>query len=187
MIGTYELLALRNLSGQLSRRSIDIHFPRYGTSMEDIKSFQDVLWSFQKRLPLLVEPNLMKHWEYCYVHSVGCVGILKDWLTRSLEDALSENARTIGIKILERNALSVEQCETIAAEALDGEASLAKRADSTSRLLRMLGFVPGKPHEGQANDQLNAASVKKNPSKINPRLPRPVGERHPSRDKVSNE
>lgn len=25
----------------------------------------------------MVEPDLMKHWEYCYVHSVGCVGILK--------------------------------------------------------------------------------------------------------------
>ena len=108
MIGTYELMALRNLSGQLSRRSIDVHLPRYGTSAEDIMDFKGVLWTFQKHLPLLVEPNLMKHWEYCYVHSVGCVGILKDWLTRSLEDALSEDARTINIKALERNALSVE-------------------------------------------------------------------------------
>ena len=29
LLGTYELLAFRNLSAQLSRRSIDIHFPRY--------------------------------------------------------------------------------------------------------------------------------------------------------------
>ena len=29
LFGTYELLEFRNLSGQLSRRSIDIHFPRY--------------------------------------------------------------------------------------------------------------------------------------------------------------
>ncbi|MGO9894333.1 MAG: ATP-binding protein, partial [Bryobacteraceae bacterium] len=29
LFGTYELLRVRNLSGQLSRRSIDIHFPRY--------------------------------------------------------------------------------------------------------------------------------------------------------------
>jgi len=28
LLGTYELLALRNLSGQLSRRSLDIHFCR---------------------------------------------------------------------------------------------------------------------------------------------------------------
>ena len=29
LIGTYELLAFRNLSGQLSRRSVDLHFSRY--------------------------------------------------------------------------------------------------------------------------------------------------------------
>src|SRR5262249_17530493 len=29
LIGTYELLPCRNLSAQLSRRSLDIHFPRY--------------------------------------------------------------------------------------------------------------------------------------------------------------
>jgi len=29
LVGTYELIVLRNLSAQLCRRSIDIHFPRY--------------------------------------------------------------------------------------------------------------------------------------------------------------
>ena len=36
LVGTYELLPFRNLSAQLSRRSIDIHFPRYrAESSED--------------------------------------------------------------------------------------------------------------------------------------------------------
>src|SRR4029434_2123935 len=40
LIGTYELLAFRNLSAQLSRRSIDIHFPRYRLANPgDAKSF----------------------------------------------------------------------------------------------------------------------------------------------------
>ena len=29
LFGTYDLLAFRNLNGQLSRRSVDVHFPRY--------------------------------------------------------------------------------------------------------------------------------------------------------------
>jgi hypothetical protein len=29
LIGTYELLNFRNLSGQASRRGLDLHFPRY--------------------------------------------------------------------------------------------------------------------------------------------------------------
>lgn len=187
MIGTYELMALRNLSGQLSRRSIDIHLPRYGTTTEDLKSFQEVLWTFQKHLPLLIEPDLMKYWEYCYVHSVGCVGILKDWLTRSLEDALAEKAQTINIKVLERNALSVEQCESIATESLDGEERLTKKATSSSRLMRMLGFTSGKPKVEQSDYRSNIESKENDSHKLNPRLHRPVGLRNPKRDKVGKE
>lgn len=183
MIGTYELMSLRNLSGQLSRRSIDIHFSRYSTKKEDIKSFQNVLWTFQKRLPLMVEPDLVKYWEYCYVHSVGCVGILKDWLTRSLEDALSENAKTITIKILQRNALTVDQCEVIAAEALDGEERLSQRGVTSSRLMQMLGFKTG--HKGQSSTVLGDKSIEKNSTTKTPRLPRAVGLRSPRRDKVN--
>jgi hypothetical protein len=69
LIGTYELLNLLNLSGQLSRRGIEIHFMRYGTSDEDIKAFQSILWEFQRHLPLMIEPNLVRHWEYYYVHA----------------------------------------------------------------------------------------------------------------------
>src|SRR5207249_6305769 len=36
LLGTYELLAFRNLSAQLSRRSVDVHFARYSAdSPED--------------------------------------------------------------------------------------------------------------------------------------------------------
>src|SRR5690606_28175779 len=78
MFGTYELLKFRNLSGQLIRRGIDVHFPRYKAKLEeDRASFQSVLWTFQKHLPFKVEPKLVEHWEYFYVHSIGCVGNLK--------------------------------------------------------------------------------------------------------------
>ena len=54
LIGTYELLAFRNLSGQLSRRSVDLHFSRYrAESPDDIDSFQNAVFTFQKRLPIL--------------------------------------------------------------------------------------------------------------------------------------
>ncbi|MDJ0574677.1 MAG: hypothetical protein QNJ65_05865, partial [Xenococcaceae cyanobacterium MO_234.B1] len=44
LIGTYELLDFRNLSGQASRRGLDIHFPRYLYQNEqDRLDFQSVL------------------------------------------------------------------------------------------------------------------------------------------------
>ena len=88
LFGTYELLEFRNLSGQLSRRSIDIHFPRYQADCsEDLIEFQRVLKSFGEKMTLEKAPELEIHWEYFYERSIGCVGILKDWLTQAYRKA----------------------------------------------------------------------------------------------------
>jgi hypothetical protein len=50
LIGTYELQSLRNLSGQLSRRSRHLHFSRYGTSAEDLKVFRSIIYNLQLHL-----------------------------------------------------------------------------------------------------------------------------------------
>ncbi|MEO0844034.1 MAG: ATP-binding protein, partial [Cyanobacteria bacterium J06643_5] len=53
LIGTYELLDFRNLSGQASRRGLDIHFPRYLYQNEqDRLDFQSVLLALLKKVPL---------------------------------------------------------------------------------------------------------------------------------------
>ena len=63
LIGTYELLPCRNLSAQLSRRSIDIHFRRYqADDPKDVEAFQRVIFSFQRQLPLAEEPQLWRDW-----------------------------------------------------------------------------------------------------------------------------
>ena len=52
LFGTYDLLAFHNLNGQLSRRSVDIHFRRYRADQEeDRKSFVNIVHSFAQRLP----------------------------------------------------------------------------------------------------------------------------------------
>ena len=68
LIGTYELLSFRNLSGQASRRGLDIHFPRYLFQNEqDRQDFQGVLLALFKQVPLQVDiPALMQQKEgYC--------------------------------------------------------------------------------------------------------------------------
>jgi len=63
LVGTYDLLVFRNLSAQLSRRSIDIHFSRYrATNEADLRAFKSVLWSFQRNVPLEEEADLLQHW-----------------------------------------------------------------------------------------------------------------------------
>ena len=141
LIGTYELLAFCNLSGQLSRRSVHIHFARYSAeNLQDVQIFKNVVLTFQNELPLRVNFDLVGEWEFLYEGSVGCVGILKDWLMRA---AIAANRRGEGImtrKHLERTALSVSQCEKILIEAREGEARLSEGPESRTRLRTLMGL-----------------------------------------------
>lgn len=170
LIGTYELLPLCNLSAQLSRRSYNIHFSRYTLNKEDITSFKSVIYSFQKNLPLLEEPNLVQHWDFIYERTLGCVGILKDWLTQALNDTLNEGEETIDISCLERNALSVKQCEKLLNEIVEGESEIREHEDAVKKLRYALGI--------EFDDNNNSKTSKKRNNKR-------VGQRRPTRDSIN--
>jgi energy-coupling factor transporter ATP-binding protein EcfA2 len=75
LLGTYELLAFRNLSAQLSRRSLDLHFARYRIDdPDDRQMFLAVLRSFERQLPLLEPLDLVKDWEFLYERSMRVRG-----------------------------------------------------------------------------------------------------------------
>jgi hypothetical protein len=141
LVGTYELLAFRNLSAQLSRRSLDIHLRRYlADQPDDAIAFKNILMTFQKHLPLAEEPDLIARWDYFYERSIGCVGVLRDWLARSLALALENGDRSLNLDYLERQALSLAQCEKMLAEASEGEDALTDRAEARTRLRRRMGL-----------------------------------------------
>lgn len=125
LTGTHEVLMLRNLSVQLCRRSVDIYFPRYRTeNLDDLQSFRGIVQTFQRQLPLLQEPNLLEQREFCYERSLGCVGILKDWLSRALVATLEAGAKTLTSQVLERHAWSLERCMIMLTEAREEEKKL---------------------------------------------------------------
>ena len=177
LFGTYDLLAFRNLSGQLSRRSIDIHFPRYdATKASDRRNFIKVLQTFAEQLPLAELPELAKLWEYFYERSIGCVGILKDWLVKGVSTALRGPSPSLTLKHLERHALSISQCDRLIEEATRGESQFREDASARSRLLLRLGLAA---HPGAAES--------KNPSDPDrPRQQQP-GQRCPRRDPIGGE
>jgi len=187
LIGTYDLLPCRNLSAQLSRRSIDIHFQRYrADNQEDIVAFQNVVFSFQRHLPVAEEPTLWRDWEYCYAHSMGCVGILKDWFTRTLAQVLERTAVTVTRADLERHAWSLDQCEKMVQEALEGEAVLSERPGGIDRLRSLLGLdaLPaGAEFERSVSIQNGAQSTAALDLRQN-QPSRRVGSRKPMRDPV---
>jgi len=178
LIGTYELIAFLNLSGQLSRRSTVIHFPRYhAEDSADIRLFGSVVLAFQRHMPFEEEPNLLPHLEYLYTRSIGCVGILKDWLLKAYGVALRAKAKTLNLSHLKARALSVVQCRKMLAEARVGEQKLAEGEDAGTKLAEELGmrFLDVDNH-GDAT----------NPAKLKRRSLRP-GQRKPTRDSVGIE
>lgn len=177
LCGTYELLRIRNLSGQLSRRSIDIHFPRYDMAKAaDRHTFAKILQTFGEQMPLPEPPDLIRFWEYLYERSIGCVGILKDWLVKGLSVAIRQSAPTLTLPHLEKHALSVAQCDRLIEEAARGESQFREDADALGRLRLRLGFS----EPACAPDAAAAAAADR------ARQQRP-GERYAKRDAVGRE
>lgn len=167
LIGTYRLLDILEQSGQLTRRSQVVNYPRYDLrSGEDRKNFRKILKFFEERLSKHVPTRLDGDAEYFYQKSAGCVGILKDWLARCLEYALREGAPLIDAVFAERFALKNRGLMTIIEEACLGEVKLADVGDD--RLLDLLknGILLARDEPG---------AMKK---------PRRPGTRNPKRDPV---
>ena len=173
LFGTYELLPFRNLSAQLSRRSIDIHFPRYRAERSgDYTAFRSVVFTLQRHLPLPGESDLLPHVEYCYERSIGCVGLVKDWLTRALALAINQGADTVSFKMLQKTAWPLDQSERMAREAVDGESDMSEREETRDRLRQMLQLGT---HSAPATARTNAPVPHAGPR---------VGQRRPVRDLV---
>lgn len=171
LIGTYELLNFQNLSGQASRRGLELHFPRYLFQDEqDRKDFQGVLLALLKQVPLQLElENLMQQWFYFYERSIGCVGVLKNWLIRAVAAELHDHGNTLTMERLQENALSLAQCERMAIDAVEGEQKLnylASRHEHLWRLLQMETTTP--PPQSSANEPAKTTRSQRSSSSKSP-------------------
>lgn len=206
LFGTYQLLPGRNLNAQLSRRSVDLHFPRYGLSDRDTRAFDSILWSFQRHLPLRFCETLTNHADLLYARSVGCVGILKNWLTWALEMAWEENRGRLTLDLLKSAAPNVKVSSRIADEAIEGEKLITDETGSEEHLYEILGMsAPKKQIETPMHPMLETEIPKMENRKGNakkktrssepdlkvlktvsrkPRLPHSIGKRNPKRDPV---
>lgn len=169
LIGTYELLGFAQLSAQLDRRSCEIHFPRYHIDVpEELLAFKRVLLTFQRHLPLTGEPDLIAQAEYFYERSVGCVGVMKDWLTRALAAVLEDGQETLTKTVLERQALPHRKLLRMAREIREGEEMLMDNNRTQTELRSLLGM------SAEATEQPPPVSS------------RNVGKRKPARDLVGH-
>lgn len=172
MVGTYELLDLLSLNGQLARRTGVIHFPRYRYEVADeFKAFQNLLGMFQNRLPLPCEPLLADQAETIYLGTLGCVGLVKDWFSRALWRALDEGSSKLTAAHLKASTYHSSSLKKIAEEIREGESRLAEDFECEKSIRLLLGMPQGRP--APEDDTAPA-----------PRRAWQVGERAPVRDKV---
>jgi hypothetical protein len=155
---------------------VDIYFARYSEgSSGDLETFKNVLLTFQGQLPIPA-CDLVQAWDLLYERSLGCIGIVKEWLLRAVNLALADGKASLTRTHLKESALPASQCEKILAEAREGEMKLDEAGGSCSRLRVLLG-LDTKPVDEYSHRQEEAAAI---PIKKRRR----AGQRNPKRDKV---
>lgn len=164
VVGTYDVVAFRNLNGQLGRRCRDVHLPRYRVdSDEDVNIFRSVLHTFASRLP--IDPALLvDDVEAAYTASAGCVGILKQWLVRALVAALLDTGQ-IERRHLSKTTLSLQALREIALEIVQGERAVEDTAETAQEVRQLLGLDVRPPA------QLNRSPVRLARRRVGKRLP----------------
>ncbi|WP_083458089.1 ATP-binding protein [Herbaspirillum hiltneri] len=189
LVGTYELLHIRDMSGQLVRRSNIIHFPRYDArNAEQLGWFQDTLRQLLTKLPVpctICVDDLTTLLDI-YNRSLGCVGILKPWLDKALKayfqdlseyEELSEVDRSrseapiFDLDRLKAWALPNKALRRLIIEATNGEAALSDIP--IEDIAELLGTAEKMP----ASQSPKAVSPKKTKGRIGIRKPHrdPVG------------
>ena len=160
---------------------MDVHFPRYrAESAADRKTFISVLNSFAQQLPIADPPDLARDWEFLYERSVGCVGVLKQWLIRALSVALRAGEATLSRRNLESQAPSVPQADKIISEASEGEMRLMDTNEAVLRLREQLGLIP-------QNQSQQSTKLKQPAEAPAGRTRRRPGQRRPTRDVIGRQ
>ena len=188
LIGTYDLLPFCNLDGQMARRGSEFHFAPYHMEDEtDCQAFRNAFSSLLKQIPLRVDHDgLLQRWWYFFEGSLGCIGILKQWLVRALYRALREASAELTRAHLEKSVLPDAKWERMRADARSGEAEFqyADRQNGyLSNLASMPTFVPKPPALAPASPSTpSPKDVTVDQKARNPK--RRVGEPSPRRDQV---
>ena len=177
LVGPYDLYDVRNLFGQAARRGRDVHFPRYHLKpKEERTEFVGALRYLLEHVPLTCDVDqLLSQWRWFAEGSIGCVGILRDWMVDTVAMLLKEGKTTLTREALHACALEVGQRVRLEMEARAGE---RKVEDGQAHSQQQLQALLGKAGRGQQEDSSASPGVDTSPS--SPPEPQPSPTRPPS-------
>src|SRR5215469_9839269 len=142
LVGNFDLYEYCHLSGQVVRRMRDQYFPRYHLdNQKECEEFVGALKSLLLAVPLNIDvPALLSHWRWFGEWSVGCVGVLGDWIVDTVDALWREGETVLTVEALTKHALQPEQRARLEMEARTGENRAARaKAQSELELQRFLG------------------------------------------------
>ncbi len=169
LAGPYALFGFRNTMGQLARRGRDIHFARYHVNdKEERKAFAGAVQYLLERVPLTCDLNaFLKRWRWFAEGSVGCIGILKDWLVDAVAATLAQGETSLTEEVLTRTMPHPAKRVSLEMEARAGEHKVAL-------------------HNSEGAKQFQASGTSHSPMpQVAPKPTQPrVGQRAPERDPI---
>jgi hypothetical protein len=167
-VGNFDLYDCCHLNAQAARRMRDLPFHRYHLNNEsECSEFATALRTFLEEVPLAVDvPSLLSHWRWFGEWSLGCIGVLSDWLVETVDALCKQGETTLTIEALKRHALQPDQRVRMEMEARTGErkVELAK-AQSEQEPQRLLGnpatlpgTAPAGPHHAKGVSSVGTSS-----------------------------
>src|SRR2546421_5530184 len=149
LVGNFDVYDFCHLNAQAARRMRDLPFHRYHLNNEtECSEFATALRTFLEKVPLDVDvPDLLSHWRWFGEWSLGCIGVLSDWLVETVDALCRLGETTLTIDALQKHALPPGLRARMEREARAGEFKMDQaKAQSEQELQQLLGNpapVPG--------------------------------------------
>jgi hypothetical protein len=192
LVGNFDLYDFCHLNAQAARRMRDLPFPRYHWDHHrECEEFVGALRTLLERVPLAVDvPGLLAHWRWFGEWSVGCIGVLGDWMVETVDTLCKEGATTLTIEALTRHALQPDQRLRMEMEARTGEHKVERaKAQSAHELQQLLAHPAPLPGSGMRTCGEATEATERHASPDTTKRPRPRAriERAASRDPVGEQ
>lgn len=110
-------------------------------SRDDAVEFTSALKVLLEQVPLQVNiPEMLTHWKWFGEWSIGCIGILSDWVVETASTLCRAGETTLTLEALAKHALKPAQRLKLETEARTGEFKIEEaKKESERELQRLLG------------------------------------------------
>jgi hypothetical protein len=142
LIGNFSLYDFCHLNGQLARRVREEQFCRYHLDQQDdAVEFTSALKVLLEQVPLQVNiPEMLTHWKWFGEWSIGCIGILSDWVVETASTLCRAGGTVLTLEALAKHALKPAQRLKLETEARTSEFKIEEaKKESERELQRLLG------------------------------------------------